>query len=203
MAGIKFTSEIEYATPKRIQSFSVPGSGKSVSLRKQNQSHSLDARNGVRENEQRTITPLAQNNARDFWVFVAEDDPDDRMLIKEAFEESGHDVRIRFFDNGKDLVDFLTSDTEFLRRPSPGIILLDLNMPIMDGRATLKQLKAQPDTRKIPVIVLTTSNAEDDIESTIECGVSLYLTKPSTFDGLKEIVESLKIYWSGNARIPV
>ena len=89
-----------------------------------------------------------------------------------------------------------------MNAPRPGLILLDLNMPKMDGRQALARLKADPATRRIPVIVLTTSNAEEDIDQTYDLGVSSYITKPSDFEGLQKIVHMLNAYWSTLVTLP-
>lgn len=205
-AGVKFTSEIKYTNPKRVQIVSATGVEKKVSLRKKSScdesQRGLDIVEDAPPIQARSFEPTLVSKAHNFQIFIAEDDPDDRLLIKDAFDESGHNVTPRFFNNGKELLDFLTTDDAYIRGSNPGIILLDLNMPVMDGRATLRELKSRPETKKIPVVVLTTSNTEEDIETTLECGVSLYLNKPSSFDGLKEIIDTLKVYWVGNAQIP-
>ena len=132
-------------------------------------------------------------------ILIAEDDPDDRILIGEAFEESEFRHEIEFVGNGEELLARLSGQTS---GPRPGLILLDLNMPKMDGRQALARLKADPVTRRIPVIVLTTSNAEEDIDQTYDLGVSSYITKPSDFEGLQKIVHMLNAYWSTLVTLP-
>ena len=131
-------------------------------------------------------------------IIVAEDDTDDQKLLMEAFTENQViETAITFVQDGIELIDTLT---KLAVRPT--IILLDLNMPKMDGRQALKRLKADPETRRIPVIVLTTSNAEEDIEQTYDLGVSSYITKPSNFEGLQKIVHMLNAYWSTLVTLP-
>src|SRR5205085_8779494 len=86
--------------------------------------------------------------------------------------------------------------------PRPGLILLDLNMPRMDGREALREIKADPDLRSIPVVVLTTSKAEEDILRTYDLGANSYITKPVSFDGLIEVMGSLGGYWLGIVQLP-
>ena len=135
-------------------------------------------------------------------VLIAEDDPDDRLLIGEAFAESDFDHRIEFVGNGEELLQYLELAGSTPDRPVPRLILLDLNMPKMDGRQALKRLKADPATRRIPVVVFTTSNVEQDVDDTYDLGVNSYITKPSTFEGLKDVVSALDIYWSCMAALP-
>ena len=132
-------------------------------------------------------------------ILIAEDDPDDRILISEAFEDSEFSHEIEFVGNGEELLAHVADAKDGSR---PGLILLDLNMPKMDGRQALARLKADPATRQIPVIVLTTSNAEEDIEHTYDLGVSSYITKPSNFEGLQKIVHMLNAYWSTLVTLP-
>ncbi|MEM7425611.1 MAG: response regulator [Pseudomonadota bacterium] len=131
-------------------------------------------------------------------IIIAEDDPDDRLLIDEAFQESDFSHEIEFVGNGEELLARLADPVA----ATPGLILLDLNMPKMDGRQALARLKADQETRRIPVIVLTTSNSEEDIERTYDLGVSSYITKPSNFEGLQEIVKHLNAYWSTLVTLP-
>lgn len=135
-------------------------------------------------------------------VLIAEDDPDDRLLIAEAFAESDFDHRTEFVGNGEELLQYLALAGTTPDRPVPRLILLDLNMPKMDGRQALQRLKADPATRRIPVVVFTTSDVEQDIDDTYDLGVSSYITKPSSFEGLKDVVRALDIYWSGMVALP-
>lgn len=120
------------------------------------------------------------------------------MLAREALEESRLANHVRFVEDGEELLDYLLnrgqwSDPE--QAPRPGIILLDLNMPRKDGREALREIKAHPDLRRIPVIVLTTSHAEEDILRTYDLGVSSFIVKPVTFDSLVNIMRVLGTYW--------
>lgn len=120
------------------------------------------------------------------------------MLAREALEESRLANHIKFVEDGEDLLDYLLHRgrwTDPEDAPRPGIILLDLNMPRKDGREALREIKAHPDLRRIPVIVLTTSNAEEDIFRTYDLGVSSFIVKPVTFDSLVNIMRVLGTYW--------
>lgn len=138
-------------------------------------------------------------------IVVAEDDPDDRLLIEDAFSEGEVSGEIHFVEDGEDLLDYLRREgrwSELKGRASPSLILLDLNMPRMDGREALKQIKSHESLRSIPVVVLTTSNAEEDVQSTYACGVNSYISKPGSFDQLVDIIRTLNEYWISTVRLP-
>ena len=135
-------------------------------------------------------------------ILIAEDDPDDRLFMRDAFAESDYDHEIAFVENGEELLAYLNGVAPYEDAPRPGLILLDLNMPKMDGRTALLHIKANPSLRRIPVIVLTTSRADDDIEKTYDLGVSSYISKPSSAEGLKEVIATLNGYWSNIVAFP-
>ena len=132
-----------------------------------------------------SVVPESRNTAQpsrnSIPILIAEDDPDDRMLIEEAFNESEFDHPLAFVSNGVELLQYLDAKGQFTNCSRPGLILLDLNMPKMDGREALKHIKANSSTRRIPVVVFTTSNVDDDIDSTYELGVSSYIFKAFDF----------------------
>ncbi|MBS0240831.1 MAG: response regulator [Proteobacteria bacterium] len=139
-------------------------------------------------------------------ILIADDDADDRMLIEDAFRESRLSNPLAFVENGEELLHYLRCEGKFSHRnanePMPRLILLDLNMPKMDGRTALKHLKADPELRRIPVVVLTTSKAEEDILRTYDLGVSSFITKPVTFQGLVDVVRALNTYWIEIVELP-
>ena len=131
-------------------------------------------------------------------ILTAEDDPDDCLLVSEAFQENGHESRLYFVEVGISLMQFLRRQGSFSEpndAPRPDLILLDLNMPRKDGRESLAEIKADPDLRSIPVVVLTTSSAEEDILRTYDLGCAGYITKPGSFQGMLEMVKGLNQYW--------
>ena len=131
-------------------------------------------------------------------VLVADDDPEDRMLIEDAFEESRLANSLEFVEDGEELLDYLHRRNGYSdpnAPPRPGLILLDLNMPRKDGREALKEIKSYPDLRQIPIVVMTASKAEEDILRTYDLGVNSFITKPVTFEGLVEVVKELGRYW--------
>jgi CheY-like chemotaxis protein len=125
------------------------------------------------------------------WLLV-EDDLIDVMTVKRALKELQVANPLRVTHNGEEALAYLRSAGHTL----PGLILLDLNMPRMDGRTALVQLKQDPTLKRIPVIALTTSNADDDIHRTYDLGVTAYVSKPGTHRGLIELIESLEPLWS-------
>ena len=138
-------------------------------------------------------------------ILMAEDDPDDRLLTARALREYRLKNNIRFVENGEELLDYLHHRGKYADpalSPTPGLILLDLNMPKMDGRAALAQIKRDPALRKLPVVVLTTSKAEEDILRAYDMGVNSYITKPVTFPGLVEVMKTLSIYWFEIVKLP-
>ena len=138
------------------------------------------------------------NSARPITILLADDDADDRMLAKEALDESRVANELRFVEDGEQLIDYLYHRGPFAdpqSSPRPGLILLDLNMPRKDGREALKDIKSDPSLRHIPIVVLTTSKAEEDIYRTYDLGVNSFITKPVTFDGLVTVMRTLGRYW--------
>lgn len=137
-------------------------------------------------------------------ILMADDDPDDRILAKEALTENKLANDLYFVEDGEQLLDFLYQRGKFNQEnaPKPGLILLDLNMPKMDGREALREIKSNENFRKIPVIVLTTSKAEEDILRTYELGVNSFISKPVTFDELVEVTRQIGKYWFGIVELP-
>jgi CheY-like chemotaxis protein len=138
-------------------------------------------------------------------ILLVDDDEDDLLMTQEALQESrlGNDVRTAH--DGEQLMDYLLRRGMYAAAadsPKPGLILLDLNMPKKDGREALAEIKANPDLRKIPVIVLTTSKAEEDIFRTYDLGVNSFITKPVTFSGFVEAMRVLTQYWFEIVELP-
>ena len=138
-------------------------------------------------------------------ILMAEDDADDRLLVKDALSECGLSDNLRFVEDGEDLMDYLLCRGKHSApdaAPRPGLILLDLNMPRKDGREALLEIKADPALRPIPVIVLTTSKAEEDIVRSYDLGASGFITKPVTFEGLVDVMKTLGRYWLSIVELP-
>ena len=146
-----------------------------------------------------------QGNSNPITVLIADDDPEDRMLIEDAFEESRLANPLEFVEDGEELLDYLHRRNGYSdpsASPRPGLILLDLNMPRKDGREALKEIKSDPHLRQIPIVVMTTSKAEEDIFHTYDLGVNSFVTKPVTFEGLVEVVKALGRYWFQIVELP-
>lgn len=138
-------------------------------------------------------------------ILMADDDPDDRLLTEEALSESHLLNDLYFVENGEDLMDYLHHRGKYLdpqQAPRPGVILLDLNMPKKDGREALQEIKADPSLRQIPIVILTTSKAEEDIYRTYDLGASSFITKPVTFESLVEVMQTLGKYWFEIVELP-
>lgn len=135
-------------------------------------------------------------------MLIAEDDPDDRLLISEAFRDSGTPYDLKFVENGEEALRYLAGAGTSRGWHVPALILLDLNMPKIDGRAVLRHIKQDPRLKRIPIIVFTTSNSDEDIESTYELGVSSYIVKPSHYQGLLDVVQLLNQYWGNQVVLP-
>lgn len=150
---------------------------------------------------------MTEEIVRRLRVLLADDDEDDRLLTSEAFSESRLNGELRCVADGEEAMQYLQrrgtyENADVESAPRPDIILLDLNMPRKDGREVLRELKNDEALRGIPVIVLTTSKAEEDILRTYNLGVNSFITKPITFDGLVDVMKMLDNYWSKTVRLP-
>lgn len=138
-------------------------------------------------------------------MVMAEDDLEDQQLAREALEESRLVNPVDFVGNGEELLNYLRRQGPFAHLAGeelPGLILLDLNMPRMDGREALRQIKADPVLHRIPVVVLTTSKAEEDILRSYDLGVNSFIVKPVSFSELVEVMRSVTRYWFEIVRLP-
>jgi len=147
------------------------------------------------------ITPAKSN-----LILMAEDDSDDQLLVQDALAETGFGLDLRFVGNGVELMDYLRQKNSFNlpgSSPPPGLIILDLNMPRKDGREALREIKGDPELRRIPVIVLTTSTAEPDIARAYELGANSFISKPAAFDLLVNTMKSIGQYWFNIVVLPV
>jgi CheY-like chemotaxis protein len=146
-----------------------------------------------------------QTDYKHIRILVADDDEDDRLMIKDALLEARVANNISFVEDGEDLMDFLKGRGEYSggkNGAEPGLILLDLNMPRKDGREALKEIKEDPDLKGIPVVVMTTSGAEEDIIQSYDLGVNSFITKPVTFEGLVKVMKTLTEYWFSIVKLP-
>ena len=139
-------------------------------------------------------------------ILMADDDEDDCLLAREALAESRLANELRFVKDGEELMDYLHQRGEYVQKldsPRPGLILLDLNMPKKDGREVLKEIKNDPNLRQIPVVVLTTSKAEEDIYKIYDLGANSFITKPVTFSSLVEVMRTIGKYWFEIVELPL
>jgi CheY-like chemotaxis protein len=139
-------------------------------------------------------------------ILMAEDDADDRLLAKDALAECELASDLHFVENGEELLDYLFQRGRYATlapAPRPGLILLDLNMPRKDGREVLREIKMDPSLRCIPVVVLTTSRADTDIQRIYELGANSFITKPARFEALVEVMKALSSYWFNIVELPV
>lgn len=143
-------------------------------------------------------------NRNPIVILMADDDKDDQLLTRDALEESRVSNTLMVVDDGVELLDYLRGQGRFLgqNNPWPGLILLDLNMPRMDGREALAEIKADPKLRMIPVVILTTSKTEEDMLKGYDLGAASYLTKPVTFEGLVDLMKALGRYWVEFVELP-
>jgi CheY-like chemotaxis protein len=142
---------------------------------------------------------------RPITLLLAEDDPDDRMLIRDALREAKLANELHTVTDGEELLDYLHRRGRYgseLPAPRPGLVLLDLNMPRKDGREALQEIKSDPELRHIPVVVLTTSKAEEDILRSYDLGANSFITKPVTFQSLVEVMRTLEKYWFEIVELP-
>jgi CheY-like chemotaxis protein len=145
------------------------------------------------------------DKGRAITILLADDDEDDRLMTRDALRDARLHNDLRFCIDGVDLLDYLHRRGRWTQpdaAPRPGLILLDLNMPRMDGREALGEIKKDPELRSIPVVVLTTSKAEEDIVRSYDLGVNSFITKPVTFLGLVEVMKVFSRYWMEIVDLP-
>ena len=140
---------------------------------------------------------------KDIFILIAEDDADDRFLLKAAFEENGFKDQLHFVENGVEVLEYLQELKPQEPDSLPRFILLDLNMPKKDGREVLKELKQHPDLKKIPVVIFSTTNNEQEMRRCYELGANSYITKPNSFESLLKTVAALRSYWMYTTSLPV
>jgi two-component system response regulator len=138
-------------------------------------------------------------------ILLADDDEDDRLLTRTALEEARVTNDFRTVEDGVELIDYLKRRGRYADAEDwslPGLILLDLNMPRLSGQEALAEIRQDPELRSIPVVALTTSNAEADITRVYELGANSYIRKPVEFDGLLDVMKVLGRYWLEIVELP-
>ncbi|WP_345267076.1 response regulator [Nibrella viscosa] len=137
-------------------------------------------------------------------ILIADDDADDRMFLEQALRSIGYSHDIQFVEDGEQLMDYLKQQGMYTEAnaPWPNLIILDLNMPRKNGFQALEEIKADARLRRLPVVVMTTSSADEDVLRTYNLGVNSYITKPFNFNRLIEMMGALKTYWIDTVKLP-
>ncbi|MEX6504436.1 response regulator [Pseudomonas zhanjiangensis] len=135
-------------------------------------------------------------------ILIADDDPDDCLLMRDAFEENRLVSEVSFVHDGVELLEHLKGCVESETLKLPGLILLDLNMPLMDGREALQVIKTDAQLRSIPVVVLSTSSEARDVADSYEHGANAYVTKPSSYSDLTRVAQTLSDHWLETVQLP-
>lgn len=138
-------------------------------------------------------------------ILLVEDNQDDYEAAVRSLKKNHFMNPVQWCQNGQDALDYLYHEGTYVNNAdvkTPDLILLDLNMPGVDGRQVLKKLKADPEKRSIPVVILTTSKDSKDVDKCYEIGASTYIQKPVDFDGLTQAIRTMKDYWFGVAILP-
>lgn len=135
-------------------------------------------------------------------LLMAEDDDEDQLLVRKAFERARLVNNLDIVEDGEQLLKYLRGEEPYRDSHRPDLILLDLNMPRKDGRSALQEIKADPALHTIPIVVMTTSSADEDIVRSYDLGVSSYIQKPVTFGKLVDVVEVLGRYWFEIVKLP-
>lgn len=143
-------------------------------------------------------------NLTSMTILIADDDADDRMFLEQAMRQNGYTQTIRFVEDGEELMDYLGRRGRYteLSAPWPNLLILDLNMPRKNGFQALEEIKDDPRLRRLPVVVMTTSSADEDVIKTYNLGVNSFVTKPFNFNRLVEMVGALKTYWMDTVKLP-
>ena len=139
---------------------------------------------------------------RQIEVLLVEDDPGDVMMTREAFHDYKLHNELHVVSDGAEAMAFLRQEGEYVGRPRPDLVLLDLNLPRMDGRQVLESIKSDPDLASIPVVVLTTSENEDDVLRSYSLHANAYVTKPVDFQRFIEVVRQIDDFFVTVVRLP-
>jgi two-component system, response regulator len=138
-------------------------------------------------------------------ILVIDDDPADQFLVQEAMRTANLHYDLRLVSDGDEAIEYVYHRGRYSdgrKAPRPDLILLDLNMPRLNGRHVARAIKADPNFRAIPIVVLTTSRLEQDVEELYQTGVNSYIRKPANFDEFTEALRDLSTYWLGRATLP-
>jgi len=139
-----------------------------------------------------------------FLLLMADDDPEDCLLAAEAIQENGFGYQVHFVHDGEELLEYLHRTGRYRQTPSklPDLVLLDLNMPKLDGREALRRIKSDLRLRSMPVVILTTSRQEEDVQRCYQMGAASFLSKPATYCGWITLLRDVCTYWFERVRLP-
>src|SRR6185295_3673185 len=149
-------------------------------------------------------TGLMSSNSQNI-ILMADDDADDRLLVKDALAECQIAGRLHFVEDGEELMDYLLRQGKYSppdAAPRPGLVLLDLNMPRKDGREALREIRAHPELRRLPVVAFTTSKSDTDVSVIYDLGANSFVSKPVAFAALVSVLRELTRYWFGIVELP-
>lgn len=137
-------------------------------------------------------------------ILIADDDSDDRMFLEQAMRQNGYTQAIQFVEDGEQLMAYLRQEGRYneSNAPWPNLLILDLNMPRKNGFQALREIKDDPQLRRLPVVVMTTSSADEDVVKTYNLGVNSFVTKPFNYNRLVEMTRALKAYWMDTVKLP-
>lgn len=137
-------------------------------------------------------------------ILIADDDTDDRLFMDQALRQNGYTQAVHFVEDGEELMEYLRHEGRYneSNAPWPNLLILDLNMPRKNGFQALEEIKDDPKLRRLPVVVMTTSAADEDVVKTYNLGVNSFVTKPFNFNRLVEMVGALKTYWMDTVKLP-
>ncbi|MEW6586495.1 MAG: response regulator [Nitrospirota bacterium] len=141
-------------------------------------------------------------NGRPIEILLVEDNPGDVRLMVEALKDAKVNNNLNVVHNGEDAMSFLRHESKYLNVPTPDLIMLDLNLPKKDGREVLSEIKEDPDLKHIPVVVITTSAAEEDVIKSYKLHANCYITKPVNFEQFIRMVHSIEDFWLTVVKLP-
>jgi len=144
----------------------------------------------------------SQHSLRPIRVLLVEDSPTDLLMTREALDRSKVALDVHAVEDGVKTLEFLRRQGKYGKAPRPDLILLDLNLPKKDGREVLAEIKSDPDLKRIPVVVLTTSKADEDVARAYESHANCFITKPVGFANFQEVMRSIERYWFAVATLP-
>ncbi|GAB3558160.1 response regulator [Spirosoma fluminis] len=141
---------------------------------------------------------------KNMTILIADDDTDDRLFMDQALRQNGYTQAVHFVEDGEELMEYLRHQGRYnaSNAPWPNLLILDLNMPRKNGFQALEEIKDDPKLRRLPVVVMTTSSADEDVVKTYNLGVNSFVTKPFNFNRLVEMVGALKTYWMDTVKLP-